>query len=211
MAAVALGGVVAIASLLPDWYVPGWAAVLFGLLVVPVIAREQVDGTYHLVAGRNAERWTSKDLKRVLDRDWHVVDGVSFWNGDADHLAVGPGGIVLIETKHTDSVFDLTSRQSRELAEGWIAKAKRRTRTVNALLRPHGAEAKAMILIWGGEVTGTPAIYDDVLVIHRSEMRDQVQTWNDWTPVLSGQDVADIVSDLEAYRARRWEHDRVST
>lgn len=63
---------------LGDLYVPVW-------LLGPVFAvalmgglKSQLDGTYNLEAGIEAEGWTTRDLRRALGPRWCVVDGVSF-------------------------------------------------------------------------------------------------------------------------------------
>lgn len=199
----------ATALLFPDWYVPGWAAILFAVAAVVHIAREQIDGTYYLVSARQAEQWTSKDLARMLGHGWEVVDGISFWNGDADHVVVGPTGVYLIETKHTDSTFDLGSRASREVAEAWIEKLDRRARTVTALLRTHQVNGlRKVILIWGGDVSGTPICRDDVLLIHRSDLRDQIRAWKKFPAELDPARVEALTQDLRLYQARRKEYVR---
>ena len=90
------------------------------VITAATIARSQIDGTYHLVAARDTERWTSKDLRSLLGRGWYVVDGIHFWHGDVDHVAVGPSGVYLVETKHTDSELDLNTRRGLKSASAWV-------------------------------------------------------------------------------------------
>jgi hypothetical protein len=51
--------------------------------------------------GREGERWTEKELRKVERRGWSVrhdlANGVY---GNLDHIVVGPGGLFLIDTKH---------------------------------------------------------------------------------------------------------------
>lgn len=142
---------------------------------------------------------------------WEVVDGISFWNGDADHVAVGPTGVYLVETKFTDSLLDLRTRASREVAEAWIRKLNRRARTLSALLGPHQVSAlRKVIVIWGGAVSGTPIFCDDVLLIHRSDLREQVRAWKEFPAELDRGRIETITQDLRRYQARRQEHDRTA-
>jgi hypothetical protein len=71
---------------LPHSSVPAWVAGLLMVITAATIVRSQIDGTYHLVAARDTERWTSKDLRNLLGRGWYVVDGNLFWHGASTTL-----------------------------------------------------------------------------------------------------------------------------
>jgi hypothetical protein len=117
--------------LLGDLQVPMWALAPFGFLIALGAIRSQLEGTYHLESGLEAEAWTSRDLKKALGRGWYVVDGISFGDmGDVDHVAVGPSGVFAVETKYTDSTQD--SRAGRAIAEGWIVLSTEQVESVRA-------------------------------------------------------------------------------
>ena len=46
----------------------------------------------------SAEAFTSAELKRLRSVGWTFVDCVEFHGFDVDHVAIGPGGVVAIET-----------------------------------------------------------------------------------------------------------------
>jgi Nuclease-related domain len=195
--------VVGVALVLPHWSVPGWAVVLLMVLAAASIAQSQIDGTYYLVAARDTERWTSKDLRRLLGRSWHVVDGIHFWHGDVDHLVVGPTGVYLVETKHTDPELDLNSRRGRKFVASWAEAVRRRTRSTRLLLKSHGVDIEPLIVIWGGQVTGTPSSCDGMRILHRSDLPEEVATWKQRKSMLTSTQVDLINTDLLAHRMRQ--------
>jgi hypothetical protein len=194
---------VGLALVLPHSAVPAWAAGLLMVITAATIARSQIDGTYHLVAARDTERWTSKDLRSLLGRGWYVVDGIHFWHGDVDHVVVGPTGVYLVETKHTDSELDLTSGRGLESAAAWIDVARRRTRSTRLLLKSHGVDIEPVIVIWGGHVRGTPCACDGMRILHRRDLAEEVVTWKERKSILSSTQVELINKDLLAYRVRQ--------
>lgn len=179
------------------------------VITAATIAQSQIDGTYHLVAARDTERWTSKDLRKLLGRGWYVVDGIHFWHGDVDHLVVGPTGVYLVETKHTDSELDLTSRWGLESAAAWTDAVSRRTRSTRLLLKSHSVDVEPVIVIWGGQVRGTPCECDGMRIVHRRDLSDEMAQWKDRKSILSFKQGDLINKDLVAYR-RQQDPDRSS-
>jgi hypothetical protein len=194
---------VGVALVLHHSAVPAWAAGLLMVITAATIARSQIDGTYHLVAARDTERWTSKDLRSLLGRGWYVVDGIHFWHGDVDHVVVGPTGVYLVETKHTDSELDLGSHCGLRSAAAWVEAVRRRTRSTRLLLKSHGVDVEPLIVIWGGQVTGTPCVCDEMRVLHRRELPEEVATWKERKSMLSSTQVDLINKDLLAHRMRQ--------
>ncbi len=170
-----------------------------------------IDGTYYLVAGRDAERWTSNALRKMCGRGWYVIDGISFWHGDADHVVVGPGGVYVVETKHTDSNFDARSGFGRRAIEDWVDQLNRRHRSVRGLLREHDLAVEPLIIVWGGEVRGLPLSCGGIAVIHRSDLRDVITRWETDEDVLSQGQVEGIVQELVAYQRIRTKYEGLGT
>lgn len=64
-----------------------------------VLTLWQLSGVGHLQLGDLGERWTAQEL-HALERDgWRPIHHIVFRHWDVDHVAVGPGGVVVIETK----------------------------------------------------------------------------------------------------------------
>lgn len=63
LVSASLGAVlIGVGLILPHSAVPAWVAGLLMVITATTIAQSQIDGTYHLVAARDTERWTPKDL-----------------------------------------------------------------------------------------------------------------------------------------------------
>lgn len=202
--AVSFGAVVsAFAIAFPDWSVPGWAAIGVVLVIGVGMSWSQFDGTYHLEGARDAERWTSKDLRKVLGRDWHVVDGIHFWHGDADHIVVGPSGVYVVEVKNTDSVLDLSSRYGRDQCEEWVDAVRRRARSTRLFLNGHRVEVECLIVIWGVAVSGSPQTCGGVPVIHRRNLPEMLNSWKERDSLLTYSQVQSIADEFVAYRMQQ--------
>ena len=103
--------------------------------------------------GIMAEQWTADELRRLDHRTWDVVHHVMLEQSDIDHVAVGPAGVVAVETKfrsswaHTDlhSVAFDAARQRRKLA---------------ARSHQEASNVRCLVAMWG------PDVGDDPLDIH---------------------------------------------
>jgi hypothetical protein len=71
-----------------------WASVLF----VTVMS-----GTVPQYAGGLAEQFTATELRALRRRQWHLANGVMLKKGDIDHVVVGPGGVLVVESKYSSS------------------------------------------------------------------------------------------------------------
>src|SRR5579859_5197607 len=67
-----------------------WLAVLVTLLC---------SGAAASVMAAAAEEWTAVDLRRLRRRGWRLVNGLQLRDqADIDHIAVGPAGVLVVET-----------------------------------------------------------------------------------------------------------------
>jgi hypothetical protein len=57
--------------------------------------------------GAEGERKTEKALKRLEQAGWRVVHDVQNGHGNYDHIAVGPTGVYLLETKNLQGVVEI--------------------------------------------------------------------------------------------------------
>jgi hypothetical protein len=59
-----------------------------------------LSGAAASVMGVIAEEWTANDLRSLRRRGWRVVQGLRLrYAADVDHIAIGPAGIVVVESK----------------------------------------------------------------------------------------------------------------
>jgi hypothetical protein len=209
--ALALVGVASsIWLIVPRFEVPLWAVIPAMFLGATGAAWDQLAGTYHLVSGRDAEKWTSKELRKACGPGWHVVDGVSFAFHDVDHVLVGPGGIFAIETKYTDSSVDLGSRRGQELAKRWAEQAIQGALSIRYCLWHETRQPIVpLVIVWGSEVSGSPRLVAGVPILRRKDLNDSMP-WQRNAAVLSGDQVRAIVASLEKHQAMRLIHERTA-
>jgi hypothetical protein len=105
---------VPLALILParaGWLVMGAAlatAVWLDVLVVLIFG-----GAIGALSGLLAENATAEELRRLRRRGWRLVNGLVLrGNADIDHVAVGPAGVLVVETKHSDEAWPIGSHGS---------------------------------------------------------------------------------------------------
>lgn len=99
------------------------------------------------VRGDLAEQWTSESLGKV--RGWQVTNSLTFYDGDVDHVAVTPSGVLAVETKYRHRQTDrarLAEQRRNDLAAA--GRAARRTENVLRSLG-HSAPVTPVLIVWG--------------------------------------------------------------
>jgi hypothetical protein len=125
--------------------------------------------------GRMAESSTEDVLRRRRRKGWRVAQDATLGRGhDIDHIAVGPGGVVVIETKWR--------RDVREDALSWAARqALQGTREVTGVLRSvlDGAPVIPVVVVWGPDSSeGLPRSIDGVRVVHGPDLGVWLDTFD---------------------------------
>ncbi len=65
-----------------------------------------------------AEQWTAQELRPLREHGWKLVNHVGLGPGDQDHVVVGPGAVVLIETKWAALRYEVHARAGRAAGSG---------------------------------------------------------------------------------------------
>ncbi|MGH9149451.1 MAG: hypothetical protein ACRD0F_03840, partial [Acidimicrobiales bacterium] len=107
---------------------------------------------------------------------WYVADNVSLPKAFADHVAVGPAGVFVVQILWTD----LEAQQGDPLARARIASWQLRTVLQNQEL---AVEVVPVVLVWGptlGQGEAATEVVDSVLVLVGSRTHE-------WLPDLIGQ------------------------
>ncbi len=197
-------------GLFRDQQVPAWLIGPIALLASFWTMRCQLEGTYHLESGIEAEGWTSRDLKRALGSGWYVVDDISFGElGNADHVVLGPGGVFAIETKYTDSTLD--SKKGRATVREWVDQSRAAARRVRLLLEHnygHCVSVEPLVIASGSDGLVLPPGFEGHDVIRRRNVGNHVIGWRTGPAALSSQQVEGIRAALLDYRGIRRAFDR---
>ena len=101
-------------------------------------------GFYKLVGGE-AESWTGDELRR-LGTQWKTFHNVPIeegepphtWEVDVDHVAVGPHGILVVESKLTSRDIDLKSSRLPKQVRQDAAQVSRNARAIRKAVQSAG-------------------------------------------------------------------------
>jgi hypothetical protein len=162
-------------------FLPGWsrglAAGAWCATGLWLVAFEVVlaTGTAPQVMGDRGEQLTASELRRLRRHGWRVINHVALREWDIDHIAVGPGGVLVVETKWSAAPWtldaDVDNRVGRAVDR--IAGDANRIR----LMFPNRTAPTpviAALVLWGGynpDDLGVRVI-GDVTVIRGAELRD---------------------------------------
>ncbi|MGC8513860.1 MAG: nuclease-related domain-containing protein [Acidimicrobiales bacterium] len=72
-----------------------------------------MSGASSVSVGALSEQWTARELRRLRTRQWRLVNGVHYRSWDIDHVLLGPGGIVVVETKFSADGWERSRYTSR--------------------------------------------------------------------------------------------------
>jgi hypothetical protein len=110
-------------------------------------------GASQSMMGEQGEVWTDEALQPLRKRGWRVVNHLTLKHGDIDHVAIGPGGLMVIESKWTSSPMALDGTD--RWVGNWADQARRNTDDVKRFIG-WGARADApispLLVIWGPQV-----------------------------------------------------------
>jgi len=178
-------------------------------LFVGVIAL--ATGATSWFVGAQAEKWTAQALK-TLGADWRVVHNVPFleghgpnaWVVDVDHIVVGPGGVLVVETKYSSNALDLDAqRVPRKLGHA-VDQADRNAGRVRALLSRDFPDVpiSPVIVWWGWRLTPPKAPVRRVGNVSVVAGGDVAKWRSDFsTDVLSETTIEVVYKKLEKYVA----------
>ena len=157
-------------------------------LVDPVGAR--------LYRGLAGETNTARELRRLRPAGWTVVHNLHFKAGDVDHVAVGPGGVVVIETKSSHSEWHFLER--RGVVDKWADQAKMGALRVRGVAKQYsGISVDPIIVVvaWlHDQARPSCQVADDTVRLNGSELHDYLAAL---PQVLEPADAAAISHGLE--------------
>lgn len=147
-----------------------WWVIIGGLALsvvgVQIATRVARTGRGHLLPGRGTDRSTSDALRRFRRQGWRLLRDAAITHGrEIDHIAVGPAGVVVVET---------TWRRSLTMNDlALAAKLVRRSRDeVESVLTSDFPRVPiiAVVVTWGHDRPGSvPAVIDGVRVVRGEE------------------------------------------
>jgi hypothetical protein len=134
-------------------------------------------GTAPLVMGDQAESIVAEELRQLRRRGWRVINGLVLTHGDIDHVAVGPGGVLVVETKWRAKEWDITDETDVDLLKA-IHQVKRNAANVDRWLALQVGRGRALAVVVpcgprvSGEAGDPVRVVDGVSIVPRRDFRD---------------------------------------
>lgn len=114
----------------------------------------QATGTGSMMMGDHGEQWTAGQLRRLRRRGWLLVNHVFLSGGDIDHVLVGPGGVIAVETKWTAEAWHTEPRDERIAAAAAQAQEQARRLSHWHDLKSLGTgPVRPAVFLWGAGAT----------------------------------------------------------
>ncbi len=156
MAAVAIAVTTLTAIFIPDTFLRGFVAGAglfgtFGFLTLWVV---QASGTAPQMMGELAEQWTASELRPLRRYGWRLVNHFALRTWDIDHLLVGPGGALVVETKWSAQSWVLDPPDEA------ITKAVRQVESNarDVRLWTNLPVVEPVVILWGPEASQLPPV-----------------------------------------------------
>lgn len=167
-------------------------------------------GTAPLMMGELAEQWTAQELRPLTKHGWKLVNHFGLGFGDQDHVLVGPGGVVLVETKWGATPWDLDDRDY--FFRSAVAQTARNALQLQRWqpIAEHETKVEPILVLWGQaqrNLADVPPRRHGSGVFVMSG--DQLQEWalRSGRERLSAEQVAAIWNDIDHHVAKRDEHE----
>lgn len=163
---IGIGALLGSAGLFPWWL--GVTFLVLTLLGLRIYSREQPDLVYGYFKGARGEEMTASELAR-LPCEWTVFNGVMLPDKcDVDHIAVGPQGVFVIETKHWRG--SISVQNGEILAEGRVIRKSPIIQLRHLLARltaaiPLNPESVHGVLCFAGHQFAEGAVKSDELTV----------------------------------------------
>lgn len=132
------------------------AAVASGLWLAAVIAVVFCGATTRFV-GATAEEWTAIELRRLRRDGWRLVNGLKVRGDyDVDHVVVGPGGALVVETKWSADAWPMTAGHRGFMSDRLVdaaGAARRNAGDVSTLFRGElgVGTIRPIVVVWSPE------------------------------------------------------------
>lgn len=187
-----------------------WRSCVIGMVAVGCawmvhILLVRYDGSESWRRGAEGEDRTAVELGKLRRYGWHVVSHVPFAAGDVDHLLVGPGGVVAVETK-------TRSREWRD--HGCTRQAAASAQRVHLLLAGAGVEVavEPLVYVWaptGGDLPVPTRRMGDVQVWRGADSAAWRTRMLQRPRLLTEADVATVLQVVDEYLrlTRAWDRE----
>lgn len=179
------------------WFVAGaWYAAMVGTWLAAFELIDPVGRRW--LAGAEGEKWTAEQLRRLRRRGWRVVHNVMLEGGDIDHVVIGPGGVVAVETKSPDAGWEWLLKEG--IVDRWADQATRSAFRTEALVKQYAKlpiEVCPLMAVWAtGRGAVEPVERRGCRVVHGRDLAAELAAR---IPTLTSDQVDQIHAAIELY------------
>jgi hypothetical protein len=198
--------IVGVALMEPDTFTRGFilgaGVVATAWMLVALVLSS--DASYTWRRGAQAEQDTAGLFRRALP-GCTLLHGISLVSGDIDHVAIGPSGVLAIETKWTGDQWERARGRSRAFIAA-LDQAKQSARRIQSFLQTKGynTTVQPVLVAWG---PGAPTFGDSVKYID-SVLVIEGRKWPQLTELFQGEispdqitGMVDVLSQLRSQSA----------
>lgn len=172
-----------------------------------------ISGTAPLMMGEMAEQWTAQELRPFTEHGWKLVNHFGLGYGDQDHVLVGPGGVVLVETKWGATPWDLDDRDY--FFRSAVGQTARNAQQLQrwAPIAAQGVTVEPILVLWGQarrKLADVPPRRhrSGVLVLSGGQLRDWALRLG--RDRLSPEQMDAIWSHIDRHVEKRDDHERLT-
>jgi hypothetical protein len=136
---------------------------------------ESMSGAMPPAMGQLAEQWTARELRRLRPRGWLLANEIRYRPFmDIDHILLGPGGALVVETKYAFAGWGQRGYSDRVLADAAerVADSANDFWLTSKATLAHGLVRPIVVLWGGGYDEGRPSPRDDFLVLPGPKLRE---------------------------------------
>jgi hypothetical protein len=172
----------------------------------------QLTGTASIMAGALGEQWTASALRKLKRSGWRVLNHVVLRQyGDIDHVAVGAGGVLVVESKWTSEAWPTDSPYLSKAVE----RVQRDVASLHGMIqaRVGRGKVKGLVVIWGAGIdASTDALHRDIdgIALADSETVHDVLAELAGHQALTKDEVEDVWRILDQHVTRRERADAVT-
>jgi len=154
------------------WFILGVLSVTGPFLAVGMVLL--FSGATTPLMGLYGEEWTAQQFRSMKKNGWRLVNGLQLRSReDIDHVAIGHGGVFVVETKWSSDSWPMGESGdgfNRSALEGALKQVKRNLRDFSWHFKKELGEitAQPVCVLWSSNPSGEPEaiqIVDGVLVV----------------------------------------------
>jgi len=186
------------------WMLAGFAGGVSLLLLW--IATDTVSAS-RLESAAIAESNTSSEVRKLHRKGWRIIDNLPFHKFDVDHIAIGPGGVVVLETKWTSDGLTDTNGRLNHYGEKAVRQVANNVTPIETVLKRNGSHATvahSCVVSWGIRSLGASlTTQKDITVIDGDQLGAFLLGLE---PVMSTAGIESAFEALDQYLEHRLEY-----